>query len=75
MRTLDLKATHAPVKRYYEDLAKLDFQKQAHEGAVSAPFFELLNYCARKMGWTLSNQTPLKGWMTQRTTCLSTGSN
>jgi predicted helicase len=54
MPKLNLKATHAPVKKYYDTLNQLTDQFHiSHEGAVKDAFAELLKFCGRQFKWTL----------------------
>jgi hypothetical protein len=53
MSSLNLKPTHAPVKKYYatiRDLARGHFDK---EGNIRGAFEDLLKHCARQYDWTL----------------------
>lgn len=53
MSSLNLKPTHAPVKKYYatlERFAKGHFDK---EGNIRGAFEDLLKHCARQFDWTL----------------------
>lgn len=62
MHNLDLKPTHAPLKKYYETLEQLEGHQAQSEGNVEHAFIELLIHCAKKMGenWTVIPKRPLK---------------
>ncbi|MDE0070571.1 MAG: N-6 DNA methylase [Caldilineaceae bacterium] len=53
MPTLSLKPTHKPIKSYYAALAQFANLGVTHETAVRAAFQDLLQHCARQVGWTL----------------------
>jgi predicted helicase len=53
MPTINLKPSHAPLKRYYaalERFARAHFDK---EGTIRGAFEDLLKHCARQFDWTL----------------------
>jgi predicted helicase len=59
MSTLQLKPTHAPVKAYYETLARfgrLDFD---NEGNIRRSFEALLEKCARQFDWIVVPEYPI----------------
>src|ERR1017187_10784511 len=60
MPSMELKPTHKVVAAYYENLAKLEKRGIKYEGAVSSAFQELLEHCARQLGWNLIPQYPNK---------------
>jgi predicted helicase len=51
MSNFKLKATHAPVKAYYETLAKFGRARQENEGNIRRAFEGLLEKCARPFEW------------------------
>jgi predicted helicase len=51
MSNFKLKATHAPVKAYYETLERFGRGKFDNEGNVRRAFEALLEKCARKFDW------------------------
>jgi hypothetical protein len=51
MSNFKLKATHAPVKAYYETLQKFGAAKFDNEGNIRRAFEELLGKCARPFEW------------------------
>lgn len=53
MRVLDLKASHKPIKTYYEALKQFEKLGVSHEGAVKTAFQSLLEACGQKFHWTL----------------------
>ncbi|MDP9268197.1 MAG: N-6 DNA methylase [Acidobacteriota bacterium] len=56
MPRLNLKATHAPVKKYYETLHQLGQFSISHEGAVADAFADLLKFCGKQFKWTFVPQ-------------------
>jgi predicted helicase len=60
MKSLNLKASHKPVKDYYEVLNDLNERKLSHEGAVSPAFAALLRHCGAQFGQTLVEKFPFK---------------
>ncbi len=60
MKSLNLKASHKPVKDYYEALSNLTDRGIIHEGAVSPAFASLLRHCASQFGHTLIEKSPYK---------------
>ena len=59
MSNFKLKATHAPVKAYYEMLARCAAARQDNEGNVRRPFEALLEKCARGYDWTVMPEYPI----------------
>lgn len=61
--TLDLKPSHAPIKKYLEELESHDQMSITHELAVKQPFYALLHTCTRKMGerWNLIAEKRIRG--------------
>src|ERR1035437_3868061 len=53
MSNFKLKATHAPVKKYYETLERFGRGKFDNEGNVRRAFEALLEKCARSFDWTV----------------------
>jgi hypothetical protein len=51
MSTFKLKATHTPVKAYYETLEKFGRGKFDNEGNIRRAFESLLEKCARPFEW------------------------
>jgi hypothetical protein len=51
MSNFKLKATHAPVKAYYETLERFGRGKFDNEGNVRRAFEALLEKCAHKFEW------------------------
>ncbi len=51
MSNFKLKATHAPVKAYYETLERFGRGKFDNEGNVRQAFEDLLAKCARTFDW------------------------
>ncbi|MFQ3660254.1 MAG: type ISP restriction/modification enzyme, partial [Anaerolineae bacterium] len=60
MVDLSLKPTDKAVKKYYHDLAQKRQMHLIHEGSVAPIFADLLNDCARRFNYTLSEQYPHK---------------
>ncbi len=60
MKQLNIKTSHKVVKDYYLEMEKLSLFHADDEGSVSSPFANLLNHCAKKMGWRFQAQYPLK---------------
>lgn len=63
MSRFALKATHKPVKVYYDSLAKFAELGIKHETAVRSAFQELLEHCGRHFDWKLvpEYRTKVKG--------------
>jgi hypothetical protein len=59
MTHLNLKPTHAPVKAYYETLAKFGARRFDNEGNIREAFGDLLKRCARQFDWTLVPEYPI----------------
>jgi hypothetical protein len=61
MSLFPLKATHKPVKAYYDALAT--FHKHGHttEGNTRSAFADLLKKCASPYGWHLVEEYPFRG--------------
>ncbi len=59
MPQLSLKASHAPVKAYYRELAALAQANAHNEGNLRTAFEALLKTCARQFEWTLVPEYPL----------------
>jgi predicted helicase len=53
MSSLNLKPTHAPVKKYYATLQRFARGHFDKEGNIRGAFEDLLKHCARQYGWTL----------------------
>src|SRR6185312_7902548 len=53
MSNLNLKPTHAPVKKYYATLERLAKGRFDKEGSIRGAFEDLLKHCARQFDWTL----------------------
>lgn len=51
MSNFKLKATHAPVKAYYETLERFERGKFDNEGNIRGAFEALLGKCARSYEW------------------------
>ncbi len=61
MPKLNLKTTHKAVKDYYAAMKTLDAQGARHEGAVSPPFYALLEHCAKKMNAACQREYRMQG--------------
>jgi hypothetical protein len=59
MSNFKLKATHAPVKAYYETLERFGRGKFDNEGNIRRAFEALLEKCARTYEWFLVAEYPL----------------
>jgi predicted helicase len=59
MSNFKLKATHAPVKAYYETLERLGQGKFDNEGNVRRAFEALLEKCARSFEWIVVPEFPI----------------
>jgi len=59
MSNFKLKATHAPVKAYYETLERFGRGKFDNEGNIRRAFESLLEKCARPFDWTLIAEYPI----------------
>jgi hypothetical protein len=53
MTQLNLKPNHAPIKTYYETLARFGHARFDNEGNIRKAFEDLLKKCARQFDWTL----------------------
>ena len=53
MPSLNLKPTHAPVKKYYATLERFARGHFDKEGNIRGAFEDLLKHCARQYDWTL----------------------
>jgi hypothetical protein len=53
MSSLNLKPTHAAVKRYYTTLQRFARGHFDKEGNIRGAFEDLLKHCARQYDWTL----------------------
>ena len=53
MSTLNLKPTHAAVKKYYATLQRFARGHFDKEGNIRGAFEDLLKHCARQYDWTL----------------------
>jgi predicted helicase len=60
MPLLRLEANHKAIRNYYRGLKNLSLLDVTHEGAVRTAFQELLGECARRVGWNLVTEHPLK---------------
>ena len=59
MSNFKLKATHAPVKAYYETLERFGRGKFDNEGNIRRAFEALLEKCARTYEWLLVAEYPI----------------
>ena len=59
MSAFKLKATHAPVKAYYETLERFGRGKFDNEGNIRRAFEALLEKCARTYEWFLVAEYPI----------------
>jgi hypothetical protein len=59
MPQLNLKPNHAPIKAYYETLAKFGRAHFDNEGNIREAFGDLLKRCARQFDWTLVPEYPI----------------
>ncbi len=60
MPQLSLKATHKPVRDYYDALHTLGQLRLSSEGNVAPAFAALLGHCARQVNWTLAEQFSMR---------------
>ena len=58
---LNLKPTHAPIKAYYQTLARYGHARFDNEGNIREAFGDLLKKCARPFDWTLIPEYPIPG--------------
>ena len=58
---LNLKTTHKAVKDYYAAMKDLDAHGADREGAVSGPFYALMQHCAKKMRVTFQREYRMQG--------------
>jgi len=56
MQQLNLKPAHKAIKDYYATMHQYDAQHITHEGAVSGPFANLLQHCAKQIDATFLQQ-------------------
>jgi len=61
MSQFKLKPTHAPVKAYYETLAKFGLGHHDNEGNIRRAFEELLVKCGRQLDWFLVSEYQIGG--------------
>ncbi len=61
MPKLNLSPSLKAVKDYYADMNDLDAHGADQEGAVSGPFYALMQYCAKKMNATFQREYRMKG--------------
>ncbi|MDE0020102.1 MAG: N-6 DNA methylase [Candidatus Poribacteria bacterium] len=61
MPLLNLKPTHKAVKDYYAAMKDLDAHGADQEGAVSGPFYALMQHCAKKVNATFQREYRMKG--------------
>ena len=59
MPHLNLKATHKGVRTYYSEIKQKQQLSFLHEGAVAPHFARLLDYCGKRVNWTLVEQYPI----------------
>ena len=59
MPQLNLRPNHAPIKAYYETLAKFGRAHFDNEGNIREAFGDLLKRCARQFDWTLVPEYPI----------------
>ena len=59
MSNFKLKATHAPVKAYYETLERFGRGKFDNEGNIRRAFEALLEKCARPFEWMVVPEFPI----------------
>jgi len=60
MSSLNLKATHKPIKQYYEELENFKKLGVVHETAVKVAFQKLLESCCQQFKWTLVQEYAIK---------------
>ena len=58
---LNLKPTHKAVKDYYAAMSDLADHGAEQEGAVSAPFYTLMQHCAKKVNGTFQREYRKQG--------------
>ena len=61
MPQLNLKPTHKAVKTYYAAMKELEARGADQEGAVSGPFYTLLEHCAEKVNAAFQREYRTKG--------------
>ena len=61
MPQLNLKPTHKAVKDYYAAMSDLADHGAEREGAVSAPFYTLMQHCAKKVNATFQREYRKQG--------------
>ena len=61
MPQLNLKPTHKAVKEYYAAMKDLDAHSADQEGAVSGPFYALMQHCAKKVNAALQREYRMQG--------------
>ena len=61
MPQLNLKPTHKAVKDYYAAMSDLADHGAEQEGAVSAPFYTLMQHCAKKVNATFQREYRKQG--------------
>ena len=61
MPQLNLKPTHKAVKDYYAAMKDLAGHGAEQEGAVSGPFYTLLQHCAKKVNATFQREYRMQG--------------
>ena len=61
MPLLNLKPTHKAVKDYYAAMKDLDALGADKEGAVSAPFYTLMEHCAKKVNAACQREYRMQG--------------
>ncbi len=61
MPKLNLLPTHKAVKDYYAAMSDLAAHGADQEGAVSGPFYALMQYCAKKVNATFQREYRMKG--------------
>ena len=61
MQKLNLLSRHKAVSDYYAAMNALDAHGADQEGAVSGPFYALMQYCAKKMNATFQREYRMKG--------------
>ncbi len=61
MPLLNLKPTHKAVKDYYAAMNALDAHGADKEGAVSAPFYTLMEHCAKKVNAACQREYRMQG--------------
>ena len=61
MQTLDLKPSHAAVKKYYDALNQYGQLSISHEQAVKTAFHDLLVTCGRRFDWIPVPEYKFKG--------------